>query len=173
MKDKIEIKSIETGEITAKFEKSEVTEIGKGNSAKEAVENLFYLIESNEKKTAHEKEKLFIEKNMKMAKELATQFFLKTGPDYFTLQQFTNKTEIEKEDAKLRLNFLTQFGLVQPDRKKGAGKRYKIEVDSESLKQYYFNEAEKWESTSKYYRALSEELDSVDAKIKEEAEKVG
>jgi len=168
MEDKIKVQKNEGENFTASFESGVYSEIGIGLTVKEAVENLFYKIESNEKESAEEKQKFFIEQNMEKAKKMAVDLFNVMGPDSFDIFKFKNKTGIEKEEAKLRLNFLANFGLVQPDRKRGVGMKFKIVIDSQTLQAYYYNEAQKWEATAKYYKALGEELSNVEKKIQEE-----
>ncbi len=169
--EQIIITKISDEEFTAKFNDESIPEIGDGVDGKSAVKDLFYKIESNQLKTEKENQELFIKTNMEDAKQMAIEMFNIMGPDFFSIDSFQNKTGFERQDGELRLNYLISFGIVQKDRDTGAGKRYKIVIDSDSLQQHYFNEAEKWESTSKYYRALAEELTNVDANIRAELQK--
>ncbi len=168
MEDSIKIKLSEENIFTAKFESGAFEEEGNGLTAREAVEDLFYKIDLNQMQSEEEKIKLFISKNIKPAKKIAIDLFNILGPDFFTISEFKNKTGLSREESDLRLDFLINFGLVQADREKGAGQRFKIILDSQTLQQHYFNESEKWQATAKYYKALSDELSNLDNEIEKE-----
>ena len=166
--ESIIISQTNNGIFHSEFEKEVYNQKGGGATIKEAVEDLFYHIEANEKETEEERQKLFIQRNLPQAKEMAVELFNITGPDSFDLRKFINKSKMAREEAKLKLNFLASFGLVYKDNDK---KTYQIVIDSDSLKQYYFNESEKWLATSKYYKGLADELSNIDRKIQEEKDK--
>lgn len=170
MEEKILIKKNENGVFTSNFEGELFSEEGNGTTILESVENLFYEIKLNEADGQEERTKVFIAANMEKARDMAVELFNIMGPDAFGISLIINKSGLSKDGAKLKLNFLTQFGFVQSDRPSGAGQKWNIVISSQDLQQYYFNQAEKWESTSKYYRGLGDQLKEMD---KNEGKTVG
>lgn len=172
-KETISIIQNEQGVCISKFESGYFKQIGTGNDVQESVKDLLLKIKIDEAKDAEEKNKIFIKENLEEAVNICIDLYNQVGPDYFDLNRLINKTGLSKEEALLRLNFLTVFELAQPDRKSNIGKRWKLAVSSKDLKAYYFNQSEKWLSLHKYYKELGKQLDKIKESKSEKTKKKG
>lgn len=168
-KESIEIVQKDNGVFVSKFAGELGDKEGNGVTIEESVKDLFFQISLSEAKNENERVKLFIEEKRPEALKIAKEVFNLMGVDYFEVIDYVNKSKQSKEEVKLKLNFLGNFGLLQADRRKGAGQRWKVVLETDDLINHYEAEASKYEATMKYYVALKDQL--LELKRKENEDK--
>lgn len=143
----------------ASYEDKEITTVvGMGTNIEEAVRSLFLKHKLSLEKNEENQIKMFIEEHYPEALKVATEIFAKVGGEPIKLSKLMKEVELEKEELRLRLNFLKQFGMAESDNTAGMSQVWRIIVSKEDLSKYYKNQEDKYSSTAKYFQELSKQI---------------
>ena len=112
---------------------------------------------------------------MPKARLLALEFFTKIGPEPFTIGKLIHEFSFSREEAEVRLDYLSEFGFIKKssEGKKGAKKEVKwiLVVSGEDLIKHYTSQHDKFDSTAQYYKGLSDQILELEKADKEDESK--
>lgn len=143
----------------AKFEDKELENfIGEGVDGSKAVANLFLNMKISLEQDEDKQIKIWMEERLPVAQKIASEMFLKVGGDPIKFSSIVSKMEEDEDLVEHKLSFIKEFGFATCDNTLGRGRKWKINPDKESLALHYKSQAEKFESTAKYYRELEKQV---------------